>query len=80
MSRFWGTTYHYQTPLGPRPIGVRIGLGLLYIVCYVKANGSLRRVKAPELTPASDPAALQARLDKWALTRDLEICLENHHA
>lgn len=71
---FTGRTYWYPTPNdGKREIGVCAGLGGSPIVAWVADSGAPRRVRTPHL-PAGIPAAeLQARLQRWATARNLEV-------
>lgn len=70
-SAFRGTTYIYQTPKGPKEIGVTTGLGGTPIVAWIAPSGAKKRVKTPALPAGIPPDELQAKLDAWAAARRL---------
>lgn len=71
---FFGRSYRY-VPAGrqdPMEIGVVLGLADLYLVGWIKPNGSIKRVVSKHLMPTADPDALQTALDAWAEERGLD--------
>lgn len=71
---FHGRRYYYNTAAdGRRVIGVIQGLGGdVWIVGYLRDNGTRKAVKSVRLQSGSDPDALQRKLDIWAIERGLE--------
>lgn len=71
---FHGRRYYYNTASdGRRVIGVTQGLGGdVWIVAYIRDDGSRRAVKSVRLPSDSDPDRLQRKLDIWAIERALE--------
>jgi hypothetical protein len=71
MSKFYGQTYMYPTANdGLREIGVTQGLGGgIWIVAWIKNNGSKKRVKTDNLKPTQNPQELQENLDSWVKKR-----------
>lgn len=73
-TRFYWKTYEYNTPNDrQREIGVIQGLGDMWIVGWIKDNGSVCRVKTSRLPPCADPKVLQEMLDVWAWERLLGV-------
>jgi hypothetical protein len=71
--KFYGPSYFYPTPNdGERPIGVIKGAGDLYLVGWIKDNGSIKRVTSKHLMPTALPDHLQLALDQFAEGRGLQ--------
>lgn len=73
MNQFYGLTYWWPGPEGARVIGVIKGLGDVWIVGWIKANGSTKRLNCA-LKSADDPGLLQNALDRFAAERKLTPC------
>ena len=76
---FHGRVYRYSTPSdGLRVIGVCRVLGDNYAVCWVRDNGTLKRVKSVSLPVIDNPKDLQDLLDTWAVMRRLKEVSGEH--
>ncbi|GEM_PF-2655039 len=73
---FYGNSYLYPTPDDNlRSIGVTHGLGDLWIVAWIKPNGSKKKISSPHLPARLDPDRLQDMLEAFAAKRKLQIAV-----